>query len=318
MRRPLSSFVRYLTHERAYSPYTVDSYRRDLLQFAAFTKRVRGEEPQADVDVGGVRPEEVRAFMAQLGELGLSDASIARKLASLRSFFRFLVRLSIVTENPTAGIKYPRKRRKLPAFLSVSELESLFRFEVADFASARDLAILELLYGSGIRVGELVGLSLADVKLSEGLLRVRGKGKKERVVPFGQCAGRAMAVYFKYRGDQRAKALAGPRRRGKGPRLTRRKPGDSEVVFIGRNGTRLTARTVQRVVARRLGAAARLSSVSPHVLRHSFATHLLDAGADLRAVQELLGHASVVTTQIYTHVSLRRLKEAYARAHPRA
>jgi integrase/recombinase XerC len=318
MRKPLSSFVRYLSHERAYSAYTVDSYRRDLLQFASFAKRTRGKEPDADVEVEAVRPEEVRAFMAQLGELGLSDASIARKLASMRSFFRFLVRLGVVPENPTAGIRYPRKRRKLPAFLSVSELESLFRFEAADFASARDLAILELLYGSGIRVGELVGLSLSDVKLSEGLLRVRGKGKKERVVPFGQCAGRALAVYLKYRGDRQAEALAGPTRRGRGPRLTRWKPGDSEVVFINRNGTRLTVRTVQRVVARRLGAAARISSVSPHVLRHSFATHLLDAGADLRAVQELLGHASVVTTQIYTHVSLRRLKEAYARAHPRA
>ena len=318
MRRPLSSFVRYLTHERAYSAHTVDSYRRDLLQFAAFTKRVRGEEPGADVDVGGVRPEEVRGFMVQLGQCGLSDASVARKLASLRSFFRYLVKLGAVHENPTAGIKYPRKRRKLPAFLSVSELESLFRFEAADFASARDLAILELLYGSGIRVGELVGLNLTDVKVPEGLVRVRGKGKKERVVPFGECAGRALAVYVKHRGDQLAKAAGGGSRGGRGAGLGRRRPGDADALLINRNGARLTVRTVQRVVGRRLGAAARLSSVSPHVLRHSFATHLLDAGADLRAVQELLGHASVVTTQIYTHVSLRRLKEAYARAHPRA
>jgi len=316
MRRPLSSFVRYLRHQRAYSAHTVDSYRRDLLQFAAFTKRARGEEPDADVDVGGVRPEEVRGFIAQLGEWGLSDASIARKLASLRSFFRFLVRLGVVTDNPTAGLKYPRKRRKLPAFLSVSELETLFRFEAADFVSARDLAILELLYGSGIRVGELVGLSLSDVNLSEGLLRVRGKGKKERVVPFGQCAASAVVVYLRHRADQLAKAAGA--QRGRGQASTRRGPADSDAVFINRTGARLTVRTVQRVVASRLGAAARLSSVSPHVLRHSFATHLLDAGADLRAVQELLGHASVVTTQIYTHVSLRRLKEAYARAHPRA
>lgn len=316
MRRPLSSFVRYLRHQRAYSAHTVDSYRRDLLQFAAFTKRARGEEPDADVDVGGVRPEEVRGFIAQLGEWGLSDASIARKLASLRSFFRFLVRLGVVPDNPTAGLKYPRKRRKLPAFLSVSELETLFRFEAADFVSARDLAILELLYGSGIRVGELVGLSLSDVNLSEGLLRVRGKGKKERVVPFGQCAASAVVVYLRHRADQLAKAAGA--QRGRGQASTRRGPADSDAVFINRTGARLTVRTVQRVVASRLGAAARLSSVSPHVLRHSFATHLLDAGADLRAVQELLGHASVVTTQIYTHVSLRRLKEAYARAHPRA
>jgi len=317
MRRPLSSFVRYLKHERAYSAYTVDSYRRDLLQFAAFTKRLRGEEPGTEVDVDRVRPEEVRGFMAQLGECGLADASVARKLASLRSFFRYLVKLGAVSENPTAGIRYPRKRRRLPSFLSVSELETLFRIQAGDFASARDLAILEVLYGSGIRVGELVGLNLSDLRLSEGLLRVRGKGKKERVVPFGDCAGKALDVYLSFRGEQLAKAAAGrSRRRGVG--LGRWRLGDSEAAFINRNGARLTVRTVQRVVARRLGAAARLSSVSPHVLRHSFATHLLDAGADLRAVQELLGHSSVVTTQIYTHVSLRRLKEAYARAHPRA
>jgi integrase/recombinase XerC len=317
MRRPLSSFVKYLRHQRAYSEHTVDSYRRDLLQFAAFTKRVRGEEPRAEVDADGVRPEEVRGFIAQLGEWGLTDASIARKLASIRSFFRYLVRLGVIPENPTAGIKYPRKRRRLPSFLSVTELEALFQIQAADFVSARDIGILELLYGSGIRVGELVGLNLSDVRLSEGLLRVRGKGKKERVVPFGDCAGKALAVYLRFRGEQQAKAAAGGPRRG-GTRLRRVGPGDSDAVFINRNGTRLTVRTVQRVVGRRLSAAARLSSVSPHVLRHSFATHLLDAGADLRAVQELLGHSSVVTTQIYTHVSLRRLKEAYARAHPRA
>ena len=319
MKHPLSSFVRYLRHERAYSAYTVDAYRRDLLQFAGFTKRVFGDDPEADIDVRGVRPEVVWGFIAELGERGLSDASIARKLASLRSLFRFLVRLGEVPENPTAGLRYPRKRRKLPAFLSVSELERLFRFEAGDFLSARDLAILELLYGSGIRVGELVGLNGADVKLSEGLLRVRGKGKKERVVPFGQCAGKALSVYMRHRSDQLAKALEkASGRRGRTASLGRWRASDSDVVFINRNGTRLTVRTVQRIVARRFGSAARLRSVSPHVLRHSFATHLLDAGADLRAVQELLGHASVVTTQIYTHVSLRRLKEAYARAHPRA
>ncbi|MBN1503949.1 MAG: tyrosine recombinase XerC [Candidatus Eisenbacteria bacterium] len=313
MRRPLSSFVRYLIHQRAYSAHTADSYRRDLLQFAGFTRRMRGQEPDADIDAEGVRPEEVRGFMAQLGQWGLSDASVARKLASLRSFFRFLLRSGAVRENPTAGIKYPRKRRKLPAFLSVSELESLLRFEVTDFISARDLAILELLYGSGIRVGELVGMNLSDLKPSEGLLRVRGKGKKERVVPFGQCAGRALAVYMRFREDRLAKTLSG------GSAVRRRlRPREAEAVFVNGAGGRLTVRTVQRVVAGRLAAAARFNSVSPHVLRHSFATHLLDAGADLRAVQELLGHASVVTTQVYTHVSLRRLKEAYARAHPRA
>jgi integrase/recombinase XerC len=302
VKRPLTSFIRYLSHEKAYSPYTADSYRRDILQFASFTKRASG----SDVDLKGVSTDEVRAFVAQLGSWGLSDASIARKLASLKSFFRYLVRLDALSENPASGLRYPRKRRKLPSFLSVSEIESLFRFEPTDFVSARDLAILEVLYGSGIRVGELVGLNPDDVKLAEGILRVRGKGKKERVVPCGECASKALSRYLGHRSE-----------------LSRLRPGrgwrpDAGALFLSRNGARLSVRTVQRIVARRLGSAAKLRSVSPHVLRHSFATHLLDGGADLRAVQELLGHASVVTTQIYTHVSLRRLKEAYSRAHPRA
>jgi integrase/recombinase XerC len=328
MKKPLSSFRRFLADEKAYSAYTVDCYTRDLLQFAGFTKRLVGH----DIDIKGTRPEEVRGFVAELGAWGLSDASVARKLASLRSFFRFLVRLGAIADNPAAGLRYPRKRRKLPVFLSVSEIERLFRFEAADFASARDLAILELLYGSGIRVGELVGLNAADVRLSEALdraddrtsdssLRVRGKGKKERVVPFGQCAEKALSAYMRYRSDELSKARANPSGKQGRSRRVGLRPGrgiDPDAVFVNRNGSRLTVRTVQRVVARRLGDAAKLRSVSPHVLRHSFATHLLDAGADLRAVQELLGHASVMTTQIYTHVSLRRLKEAYARAHPRA
>lgn len=315
MTRPLASFMKYLTHQRAYSAYTADSYGRDLLQFATFTKRVSG----SDIDVKGVRPEEVRAFIAQLGSWGLSDASVARKLASLKSFFRYLVKLEELPENPAAGLKYPRKRRKLPGFLSVSEIEKLFRFEAEDFASSRDLAILEVLYGSGIRVGELMGLEMGDVKLSEGIVRVRGKGKKERIVPFGECAAKALSRYLAYRSEQLA-ARRGKARAGSADRRgTAHAAGtDRETLFLNRNGRRLSVRTVQRIVARRLGNAARLRSVSPHILRHSFATHLLDGGADLRAVQELLGHASVVTTQIYTHVSLRRLKEAYAKAHPRA
>jgi integrase/recombinase XerC len=310
MRRPLESFVRYLRDQRAYSRNTVDCYTRDIIQFAHFTKRLSNSErpSNSDVNVKEVRPEEVRAFLAQLGLMGLSGSSIARKLASLKSFFKFLVREEVIASNAAAGLKYPRKRRRLPAFLSVSEIERSFSFDTTDFISSRDLAILELLYGSGIRVGELASLDLVDMKLSEGLIRVRGKGKKERVTPFGGCAGRALERYLVFRRENLARPPAG--------RPNVRK--DTEALFLSQRGERLTVRTVQRMVGRRLGSAARERSLSPHVLRHSFATHLLDAGADLRSVQELLGHASVATTQIYTHVSLRRLKEAYGKAHPRA
>ncbi len=304
MKYPLRSFIKYLSHQRAFSPNTVECYRRDVLQFASFTKRLSG----SDVLVKCVKPEEVRAFIADLGALELSDSSIARKLASLKSFFRYLVRLEVLEANPAAGLRYPRKKRKLPSFLTVSQIEKLFTFKAKDFLSSRDLAILELLYGSGIRVGELVALDLGDVKLSESLVRVRGKGKKERVSPFGACAQRALRKYLTFRRQKLSNAAS------RGARTAR----DTEALFLNCRNERLRARSVQRIVASRLGSAAREKSLSPHVLRHSFATHLLDAGADLRAVQELLGHSSVVTTQIYTHVSLRRLKEAYSNAHPRA
>ncbi|MCX5799784.1 MAG: tyrosine recombinase [Candidatus Eisenbacteria bacterium] len=304
MKRPLESFVRYLRDQRAYSHNTVDCYARDILQFASFTKRLAN----SDVIVNDVRPEEVRAFLAQLAGIGLADSSIARKLASLKSFFKFLVREEAIASNPASSLKYPKKRRRLPAFLSVSEIERFFSFEADDFASSRDLAILELLYGSGIRVGELAALDLADMKLSGGLIRVRGKGKKERISPVGACAIRAIEGYLPFRRENLARV----------PKKGARARKDAEAVFLNQRGERLTVRSVQRMVGHRLGSAARERALSPHVLRHSFATHLLDAGADLRAVQELLGHASVATTQIYTHVSLRRLKEAYSKAHPRA
>lgn len=300
----MDAFVRYLRDQRAYSPRTVDGYTTDVVQFARFTKRFTN----SDVDVRNVTPEEVRAFLVQLGEAGLGDSSIARKLASLKSFFKFLVREEVVASNPAAGLKYPKKRRRLPVFLSVSEIERFFDFEGTDFISSRDLAILELLYGSGIRVGELVALDLVDVDLSRGMMRVRGKGKKERIAPFGACAGRALLGYLDLRMENLTRVSERRRRSQK----------NMEALFLNQRGERLTARSVQRMVGTRLGSAARERSLSPHVLRHSFATHLLDAGADLRAVQELLGHASVATTQIYTHVSLRRLKESYSKAHPRA
>jgi integrase/recombinase XerC len=310
MRRPLESFVKYLRDQRAYSRNTVDCYTRDIIQFAHFTKRLSDSQrpSNSNVNVKDVKPEEVRAFLTQLGMMGLAESSIARKLASLKSFFKFLVREGAIVSNPGAGLKYPRKRRKLPAFLSVSEIERFFSFDANDFISSRDLAILELLYGSGIRVGELAALDLVDIRLSEGLIRVRGKGKKERVTPFGECARGALETYLVLRRENLARPCA------RRPHLHK----DTEALFLNQRGERLTVRTVQRMVGRRLGSAARERSLSPHVLRHSFATHLLDAGADLRAVQELLGHASVATTQIYTHVSLRRLKEAYGKAHPRA
>ncbi|NDY41861.1 tyrosine recombinase XerC [Dissulfurirhabdus thermomarina] len=287
-------FLDHLRAERRCSPNTVAAYRRDLAEFAAFVGR--------PCDPRDVPPRQIRAWLAGLARRR-ARSTLARKLAALRSFYRFLGRAGTGAPNPTLLVRAPRVPKGLPACLSVDEAFALLdRPGVEGFAAARDRAILELLYSAGIRVSELTGLDLRDVSLAPEMVRVRGKGDKERVVPYGEKARRALEAYL----PERAAVLA---------RL--RRP-DEPALFLNRRGTRLTRRSVARMVAARRRESGLAVEATPHTFRHSMATHLLESGADLRAIQELLGHASLATTQKYTHLDVQRLMEAYDRAHPRA
>ncbi|MDD5556493.1 MAG: tyrosine recombinase XerC [bacterium] len=289
---------RYLSHlraERNASPHTLTNYRRDIDRFGRFLlPRAGAAEPPwkaADRSL-------IRQYLAELNRASLSRASVARAVSALRSFYRFMVREGALAANPFLGVTGPRREKTLPRFLDVPTARRLMEAAAGDdLLTLRDRAILETLYSTGMRVGELVSLNVGDMDLLGEVLRVRGKGNKDRLAPIGREAVRALAAYFRVRG-----AAAG-----------RRAP-----AFVNRDGGRLTALSVRAVVGKYVRKAAIEGKVSPHSLRHSFATHLLDAGADLRAVQELLGHSSLSTTQVYTHVTAERMKRVYEKAHPRA
>jgi integrase/recombinase XerC len=292
-------FLDYLRDQRHASPSTVRAYRADLEQFAAYlaeSRASRDPTPPEKIDVLAVR-----GFVAGMSRTGLEKSSVARKLSAVRSFLRHAVREGLLEASPADGVPTPRVPRNLPRDLTVDETFHLLdRTVPSDVAGARDRAVLELLYAAGLRVGELTGLDLGDVDLTGGLVRVLGKGRKERVVPFGQKAAIALRAWL-----ERSRPLRAAGR-------------DADAMFLNLRGGRLTDRSVRRILDRRLRDAAIAAHVSPHALRHSFATHLLGAGADLRSIQELLGHASLSTTQRYTHVSTDALMRVYDRAHPRA
>jgi len=291
----IDHFLHRMAVEKGASEHTLRAYATDLRMFAEFLAG-RGRA-LTDADV-----RDVRGFLASLQIAGLARSTVARRTAAVRSFFKFLVRDGIQKTNPTSALRTPRRERKLPSFLTISEVTQLLEApDVAGWTGLRDRAILETLYGAGLRVSELVGLDHEDVDLSSGLLRVRGKGKKERIVPAGRCAVAAIRDYL-----AAAEAHA-PRGR------------DPYAVFVNaRGGGRLTARSVRRVMRKYLLQTGLNPDLSPHALRHSFATHMLSNGADLRAVQELLGHKNLSTTQVYTHLSHEHLKKTYEAAHPRA
>jgi integrase/recombinase XerC len=286
----VEQFLRSLAVERGASPHTLRSYRADLTDCAAFLAAGRlGPLVGADART-------LRAYLAALHERGLARTSIARRLAALRSFFRFLMRRGRASANPARDVSTPKLPRKLPAYLPIDESEALLRVAPPPTAGGvRDRAILELFYATGIRVAELAGLDVEDLDLREGAVRVLGKGRKERIVPVGRKAVEALRAYLAREGER-----------------------ESGPVFLNGRGGRLTVRSVHRIVRARARAAGLHRRVSPHTLRHTFATHLLDAGADLRLIQELLGHARLGTTQKYTHVSTDRLMKVYDSAHPRA
>ncbi len=279
-------------HVKRWSPHTLEAYGADLGRLCAFldAEKIR--------DVTTVDATLLRSFVVTESERGLAASSLSRVIATLRSLFKWLQRERITTVNPAGALRSPRKHRHLPEPLTQAEVgEFLSLSRKDDLAGTRDAAMLEVLYSAGLRVSELVGLDLADIDLNGGVLRVRGKGKKERLAFLGQPATRAFERYLARR------SLGGA---------------TTDAVFVNGRGGRLTTRSVERIVERDLARAGLAGRGTPHTLRHSFATHLLDAGADLRTVQELLGHADPATTQIYTHVTPRLLREAYEKAHPRA
>ncbi|MFZ5833501.1 MAG: tyrosine recombinase XerC [Planctomycetota bacterium] len=299
MRTAIDRFLQYLHVERNSSPYTVKSYREDLTALADYLTEARGGACPQPSDLNVL---ELRGYVAAMHEAGYAKTTVARRLASLRSFFRFGQREGWAPANLAKPLRNPRKGRSLPHFLSVDEIGRLLGAPPADEPMGlRDRAILETMYSAGLRVSEVVGLSDGDVDLAAGVLRVRGKGRRERLAPIGSYAARALERWLQQR------------------RLHPREPqGPESPVFVNRFGRRLTTRSVARMLEKHLKTSGLDGRTTPHSLRHSFATHLLDRGADIRSVQELLGHKSLVTTQIYTHLSTSALRAAYEKAHPRA
>src|SRR4051794_5635870 len=304
MRRLIHQYLEHLHGERQVSPETLRAYEHDLASFLEFLARdFLGKE------AGEIRPAEVdalavRSFLAAMTRKGLAKTSQGRTLSAVRSLFRFACREGVLTANPAQGVRTPKVPKTLPRHLRPGEVENLIEAPAGDGPLVhRDRAILDLLYAAGLRVSELVGLDWRDVDLPARVVRVMGKGSKERMVPFGRPAGEAMRHWLDVWESVRKVGKEGD---------------DRDPVFLNAFGSRLTDRSVRRVIDRWVDAAAVARGVHPHTLRHTFATHLLENGADLRAIQELLGHSSLSTTQKYTHLEVDRLLSVYRDAHPRA
>ncbi len=298
MTLPLAAFRSWLLVERGYSPLTVESYLSDINELSAFCGQGAGKDP--------FKVETLRGFIASLHGRN-SPASVARKLSALRTFFRYLLREKIIVDNPLQGIANPKLVRYIPSFLTVDEVFCLLDApDRRDTFAFRDQAVMELLYATGMRVSELTACNYKDLDFDTGMLKVMGKGRKERMVPFGRAAAEALRRYF----SQRESLIINRIERGHQP--------ERDALFLNNRGSRLTARSVERMI-RTYGQRAGIQvTVTPHALRHSFATHLLEMGADLRTVQELLGHVSLSTTQKYTHVNMEHLTRVYDQAHPQA
>ncbi len=363
MREHLNSFVAHLRYNRNVSAHTARAYESDISQFLAFVAGERQTQVSrlSSADFG---PGTVRAYLADLGRRGNARSSMARKLSGLRTFLRYLRREGVLNDDPAALAVAPRREQTLPAHLSEDEMTRLLEMPSAgDPLGRRDRAILELFYASGLRLSELVGLDVEDVDLRGRLVRVMGKGGKERIVPFNHATEQAIRAWLRDRAELRtqnacgAEARRDPRERRREERRTKneerwpsrgspdsrrakagrtenderrtlaepkvlrrhiKEDGENDPVFVNYRGTRLTGRSVHRLVHRYVSQCSTQFGISPHALRHSFATHLLQRGADLRAIQELLGHARLSTTQRYTHVNAAQLIDVYRRAHPKA
>lgn len=311
-----TQFLDHLRYERNVSVHTLRNYESDLQQFVAYLvppdaepanrngkKRAPAQPPEPDIKQ--IDHLTIREWLASLHSDRKKKSSIARKLAALRTFFQFLVREGVIESNPAKLVATPRKEKKLPVHLSVEDAVRFIETPDADtLFGKRDRAILELLYATGMRVSELVQLNLRDIDFSNKLLRVFGKRRKERIVPFGDPAAKALQDYLSVREQFLMNAPATKR--------------DAQPLILNYQGTRMTTRSVGRLIEKYIKLCAGIHDISPHALRHSFATHLLDSGADLRDIQALLGHARLSTTQVYTHVSMEKLIEVYDKSHPKA
>jgi tyrosine recombinase XerC len=292
--RELESFTAFLKHEKNASPHTIACYKRDLLQLNQYLD-------QRKIDLKEVDNIALRGFLAMLYGRGEKKSTVSRKLAAIRSFFQHCVRKQWIEENPAKVVSTPKQEKPVPSFLSEEEMEEFLDLpQTGKPLDLRDKAMMELLYATGIRVSELVGVNLDDVKFTERLIRIRGKGKKERLVPFGRKAEESLQSYL------RSRPLINKGR-------IKEKP-----LFLNYRGEKLSSRSVERTVDKYILRSALRRKISPHSLRHSFASHLLSRGADLRVIQELLGHESLATTQKYTHLDLKRLLEVYKKSHPRS
>lgn len=326
----IERFLNYLRFERRFSEHTAKCYGADLVQFGDFLTKRSHDHPHDSHDEGqpsfghysdgaatavatetrlsldqlllAVDMEEARSYLAVLNEKGYSKATIARKLATLRSFYKYMVKAGQVSTNPLTAIRTPKQEKKLPRFMEYDEVKKLLETPTGDtWLGARDRAMFETLYSTGMRVSELVSLNLDDIDFLSEVVHIRGKGKKERIAPISSSALQVIQHYIEYR-NKRAQSNGNF---------------DSRVLFVNKHGKRLSTRSVRRKMDKYLKIAGLDPAISPHTLRHSFATHMLNNGADLRSVQELLGHQSLSTTQVYTHLTTKRLKSVYDSAHPR-
>ena len=285
----IDKFLNYLTIEKNYSAHTVNNYKADLGEFRDFLDSRGGK------DIKGIDYFLLRKFLSVLNDKKLSKRTISRKISTLKSFFKFVLRENLVKNNPAASLIYPRLDKPLPNFLTEKEVKNILELPKGDeLMSLRDKAILEFLYSSGARVSEMVSLKRTEVDLIGGIVKVKGKGNKERLLPLGEPAVMSIKSYLDKRTDT------------------------NRALFVNKRGTALSDRGVRNIIYKYIKKASLALKVSPHTFRHSFATHLLNRGADLRSVQELLGHSSIATTQVYTHLTIDSLKNVYQKAHPRA
>jgi site-specific recombinase XerD len=280
----INDFITHLNKEKNYSPYTLKAYRNDLEGFFNLLR---------EKNISTVDTNAISFYVGFLLKYGFEPKSVARKLSTIKSFFKILKRMGFVSQNPAELIKTPKTKKHLPGFLTYEQIE-----QGLEINGVRDRAIMEVLYCCGLRAGELVGLNVDDIDFARDDVKIRGKGNKERIVPLGRKAKESVVNYLRVRSSGKEQV--------------------SPALFLNYRGKRLTTRSLQRIVRKYLMKVARAQGTNPHILRHSFATHLLENGADLRAVQELLGHASLSTVQIYTHLTTKRLREIYGKAHPRA
>ena len=297
----IRAYLEHLRKERNYSPHTIAAYEDDLAQFSEFLAR---HLEVKQIQLSAVDHVTIRFFLGDLREQGKSAKTVARKLAALRAFFKFLVKRNVIDSNPALSVVSPRIEKKLPTFLD--EISVTRMMDLPDKSTkhgVRDKALLELLYGTGIRLGELIRLRVDDVDFHNDTVKVLGKGKKHRIIPLGRMAKESLKEYLNQRWECFPGALD---------------QADHRVLFLSSRGKMMYPKGVYRVITKYIGLASEVDKKSPHVLRHTFATHLLNRGADLRAVKELLGHESLSTTQLYTHVTVDRLKQIYKQSHPRA